>query len=352
METACKGTKNSLSTILSRAFFADFDGFSAFSAICTIVFIYGLPHIIITTYVAIRILPVLYCILANYAMTHKITNSNKFALHSVCTIFTPAMAKRLTILFFALISVIGSFAAGYTVETVPNVQLRDARRFTSNPDGIISAETQNEIDRMCSDLKARGLAEVAVLVLDEVDDRELDMFAHKILNAWGVGQSDKDNGLIISVVRRQRDIQFEVGYGLEGTLPDAICKRIQLAYMVEPLGAGDFDTGILEGVRAVYNILTDNRAGLTALTEVGGDDDDEKSKTPSIWPLLLLILFVALSGRKGGGGFGGFLAGMLLGSMGGRGGGFGGGSFGGGGGNFGGGFGGGSSGGGGARSGF
>jgi len=265
---------------------------------------------------------------------------------------------------------------GYTVATVPNVQLADARRFTSNPDGILSESTAAAIDRMCYDLKQRHIAQVAVLVLDRVDDSALDMFAHNVLNRWAVGEKGKDNGLVISVVRSQRDVQFETGYGLEGVLPDALCKRIQTIYMTPALSKGEFDKGILDGVTAVYNVLTDNKEELGALNAPAAASDEGNMLGNGVRLLLaigVIIVIAALSNRasRGGGGsngpngsggmrggsrggFGGnmgsFLAGMLLGGMGGRGGGFGGG-FGGGG--FGGGsFGGGRSGGGGARSGF
>jgi uncharacterized protein len=286
------------------------------------------------------------------------------------------MIKRLVILIVALAVSVGWFAAfsqGYTPATVPNVQLSDARRFVSNPDGVISPAVEAEINRMCLDIRQKQLAEVVVLVLDRVEDTALEMFAHNVLNLWGVGQRGKDNGLVISVVRGQRDIQFETGYGLEGVLPDALCKRIQQVYMVEPLREGDFDKGVLDGVRAVYNVLTDNQAELTALR--AADNGGSGSGFGVLGTVgLVLVVMVALfimsarrhnkRGGRGGpddyddpttpGGYmgpdagsiiGGILGGILGGGIG-RGGGFGGG------GSFGGGFGGGRSGGGGARSGF
>jgi uncharacterized protein len=266
------------------------------------------------------------------------------------------MIKKVTI-FLAILLCAGSLSAReYTPQTVPNVQLTDARRFVSNPDGILSEATVGEIDRMCADLKARELAQVVVLVLDEVDEGSLDMFAHNVLNLWGVGQKGKNNGLVISVVRQQRDIQFETGYGLEGVLPDALCKRIQSVYMVGPLGEGDWDKGVLDGVTAVYNVLTDNQEELGAL--MAAEEDETGWMIGVIAFFVFIFVFAALMDRnnkkKGGGrgdsdSFGGgsplwpFLGGFGAGGGfgGGRGGGFGGGGFGGG-----------MSGGGGARSGF
>ncbi len=300
------------------------------------------------------------------------------------------MKKTLTILVIALSCAVTLAAQSYTVETVPNVQVQDARRFTSNPDGILSEGTVAEIDRMCLDLRQKQLAEVVVLVLNSVEPDNLDMFAHNVLNRWGVGWKGANNGLVISVVRRQRDIQFETGYGLEGTLPDALCKRIQTVYMVPPLKAGDYDKGVLDGVRVVYNVLTDNTEELAALTAAHGERPGATGTSPISFlsmiffgGLILIFLIIALSRRSRGGGrggrdryddydgpgggngesggVGGSIIGGILGGMlgsgfgrGGGGGGFGGGSFGGGfgGGSFGGGFGGGMSGGGGSRTGF
>lgn len=303
------------------------------------------------------------------------------------------MTKRFLILAIALVCVTALGAqssapesGGYTPETVPNVQLADAHRFVSNPDGILSPRAEAEIDRICGDLRQRGLAEMVVLVLDRVDERSLDMFAHKVLNLWGVGKKGADNGMVISAVRSQRDIQFETGYGVEGVLPDAICKRIQTVYMVEPLRAGDFDKGVLDGVKAVYNVLTDNKEELAALAAAADGKDDKKDGARTVGLgiigmgtlafIVLIALLILIASRlhkkgrggrddfddgpgdfggSGTGGFGGPGAGSIIGGIlggllgGGMGGGFGGG-FGGGG--FGGGFGGGRSGGGGARTGF
>lgn len=282
------------------------------------------------------------------------------------------MIKRLLILTLSLAmaaATLSATAQGYTPRTVPNVQLADARQFVSNPDGVLSPATTAEINRMCLDLRNRNLAEVVVLVLDSVDEGSLDMFAHNVLNLWGVGRKGANNGLVISVVRRQRDIQFETGYGLEGVLPDAICKRIQTVYMIPPLREGNWDEGVLAGVRAVYNVLTGNEAELSALAASRGTGGEGGGSAGALLMMFLFfgifILFIVIAavgrrkrggknfddddfgGRGGpGGGIGGSLLGGILGGL------LGGSMGRGGGGGFGGGFGGGMSGGGGSRSGF
>ncbi len=169
-------------------------------------------------------------------------------------------------------------------------------RWVSNPDGILSSGTVARIDEMCRELEQKQLAQVAVLVLDNVPDDQLDLFAHRRLNELGVGEKGRDNGLVISVVRRQRDIQFETGYGLEGVLPDALCKRIQTVYMVGPLGAGNFDKGVLDGVTAVYNVLMDNTEELAPLHEAEAAEANQNRFIFRVigFMVLIMVLFIVI----------------------------------------------------------
>ena len=80
-------------------------------------------------------------------------------------------------------------------------------------------------------------------------------FCHQLLNKWGVGKKDKNNGLVILLVTDQRCIQFYTGYGLEGVLPDAICKRIQTKYMIPYLKDGNWDAGMVAGLKATCQRL-------------------------------------------------------------------------------------------------
>ena len=80
-------------------------------------------------------------------------------------------------------------------------------------------------------------------------------FAHRLGMEKGVGQQGRDNGLVILLSTEERCVQFATGYGLEGALPDAICKRIQSKYMVSHLGKDDWNTGMLEGIRAAVGYL-------------------------------------------------------------------------------------------------
>ncbi len=157
-------------------------------------------------------------------------------------------------LFIAICAV--AIAKPYSVSDVPNVQLADRHRYTSNPDGILSAEAVRAIDLACDSLRTKGVAQVAVVAIRDIASNDVFTFAHELFSSWGVGLDKSDNGLGIILVLDKREIRFVTGYGLEGILPDAVCKRIQQRYMVGPLGAGDYDKGMIDGVAAVATLLS------------------------------------------------------------------------------------------------
>ncbi len=139
----------------------------------------------------------------------------------------------------------------YAVENVPNIHLQDKMRYVSNPNGILSQQACASIDSMLWALEQKTSIQVAVVMLPSIGNNDCFDFAHRLFNAWGVGKKGKDNGLVILFVEDQRRVQFETGYGLEGDLPDAICKRIQTRKMVPFFRNDNWDGGMVSGVQSV-----------------------------------------------------------------------------------------------------
>lgn len=139
----------------------------------------------------------------------------------------------------------------YTVKNIPKVHLQDKTRYVCNPAGILSAPACDEMDRMLYALEQQTGIETVVAAVPSIGSEDCFDFAHRLLNEWGVGKKEKNNGLVILLVTDQRCIQFYTGYGLEGDLPDAICKRIQTRDMIPYLKDGNWDAGMTAGIRAV-----------------------------------------------------------------------------------------------------
>ena len=138
----------------------------------------------------------------------------------------------------------------YTPDNLPKVHLQDKTRYVTDPDGILTPEARTNMDRMLYRLEQQTGIQTVVAVVSSIGEADCFDFCHELLNSWGVGQKGKDNGLVILLVTDQRCIQFYTGYGLEGVLPDAICKRIQTRDMIPYLKDGRWSEGMEAGVRA------------------------------------------------------------------------------------------------------
>ena len=178
------------------------------------------------------------------------------------------MKRIFTIITIILASCIAAIAKPYNVSEVPNVQLADRHRYTSNPDGILSDEAVRAIDTACDSLRTKGIAQIAVVAINDIATDDVFTFAHELFSNWGVGGVKSNNGLGIILVLDKREIRFVTGYGLEGVLPDAICKRIQQRYMVAHLGQGDYDKGMVDGVAAVASLLSSGELPASAEEEI------------------------------------------------------------------------------------
>jgi len=141
------------------------------------------------------------------------------------------------------------------VKIVPNPKSVDKNAFVSNPDNILSSETVHLLNSQLDSLEMETSAEVAVVAVNSIGVQDIEGFANTLFNYWKVGKEGKDNGVLILFVLDQKNIRFEVGYELEGALPDAICKRIQTQAMIPEFKNGNYDAGILAGVDMMTKII-------------------------------------------------------------------------------------------------
>lgn len=216
--------------------------------------------------------------------------------------------------------------------------------------GVLSPETRSHLEQLCTEVDQQAHAQIAVVTIKTTGDDTIDDFAVRLEEKWKVGQKGTDRGLLFLIATDDHHYRFEVGYGLEGILPDGKVGSIGRE-MVPYLREGNYDAAITMATQDVANVIAQD-AGVTLKTpaeNVGPEPQPHPRSAVKDILLALFAIFVLISLlRSGPSGWAGFLLGMFLGGMGGGrggGGGFGGGD--GGGGGFGG-FGGGGSGGGGA----
>lgn len=214
--------------------------------------------------------------------------------------------------------------------------------------GVLDKQTENTIYEQSESLYRSTTAQLVVVTVASLEGQEVSQYALELGRAWGVGSKDSDNGLLILLAPNERQIDVEVGYGLEGVFNDAYIGRMLDAYAVPHLKNNDWNAGVLE----LYNaLLADTRAyyqGEEVSAPSASDDrsSGENSLGLPVAAIVLVVLLSLFSGFHRGGGFrrrryfggpfGGY-GGGFGGHFGGGGGGFGGGGSSGGGGSFGGG---------------
>ena len=212
----------------------------------------------------------------------------------------------------------------------PEGRVTDQTR-TLSPDEIAALE------RKLSTFEQETTNQIAVLLIPSLEGDSLEDYSIRLAEKWKIGQKEKNNGAILLIVKDDRKIRVEVGYGLEGALPDALSGAIIRNEIAPRFKAGQFYQGIEAGIDA---IMAATKGEYKARPE-------KKSSILAAWlPLLIPLVFLgffvwlASRGRRrhyhsgGSGGWasgGGFFGGGFSGGD--SGGGFsgGGGSFGGGG---------------------
>lgn len=148
------------------------------------------------------------------------------------------------------------WAQVYTIETVPNTKVQ-SNKLVTNPNGILSQAAEDQLNVLLDSIERKTSSQVAVVMLNSIGDADEFEFAQTLFKKWGIGQAGNDNGLLILFVSDKHIIRFHTGYGLEGMLPDVICKRIQMQKMVPLFKEGKIDEGMIAGVLEVQKILSD-----------------------------------------------------------------------------------------------
>src|SRR5450631_2573533 len=215
---------------------------------------------------------------------------------------------------------------------------------------IIPAATRAAIEQKLADLEAKSGIQLVVATVASLDGDEIEPYANALFRTWKLGEKDKNNGVLLLIAPNQHKVRIEVGYGLEGTLTDALSKIIISNAMAPRFKTGDFGGGIERGVDDIITVLTTDSSEWQKRPDLRIVSQDSMLDELGPWIALglFVLLFYLLTPSRERGNFLSFLLGVLMSS--GRGGGYGGGRGDWGGGSGGGGFsgGGGSSGGGGA----
>ena len=250
------------------------------------------------------------------------------------------------LLVLLLVSAVSSFGD-------PDALLRSLtpRGYVSDFAGVFATNDLVLLNGFLKQLEDQTTAEIAVVTVKTLDGGEISDFANRLFKQWGIGQKKKDNGMLLIAAIDDRKVWIEVGYGLEGALPDARAGRVLDEQVVPEFREGRHASGLTRGAQALAGIaaaesgvtLTNLPPGMAAVVSAAAP---VAATTTQGSPLAVVVFlgiifgfvgFIIFASKKGwikpskGGGGGSSHGSSGGGSSGGSSGGFGGGSSGGGG---------------------
>ena len=167
---------------------------------------------------------------------------------------------------------------------------------------ILSASDKQAIETKLRSLNDRGLAQAAVVIVPTTNGEDIFDYSMKVADRWKLGKKDTDQGLLMVVAVNDRKMYILTGYGLEGTLPDAVAKRIISDDITPRFKQGDYAGGITAGINRIEERLTTDPAILKQ-ADANRVNTNANANTQSNQEGGIPLIFL---------GFFGFVAGMIL----------------------------------------
>lgn len=171
----------------------------------------------------------------------------------------------------------------------------------------LTPEQQSQLEAKLAAFEQQKGSQIAVLIVASTKPEEIEQYSIRVVDAWKLGREKPDDGVLLLVAKDDRKMRIEVGYGLEGAIPDLIAKRIISEIMVPSFRQGDFYGGINNALEQVIKLISGEQLPAPAQAKSGGGK-------------LLDMLYVVFIGAFVVGGilraiFGKFVGGVLNGGI-------------------------------------
>ncbi len=157
------------------------------------------------------------------------------------------MKRSLCLVLIAAILLVAAVSFGVDIPFLTG-------RVTDNAE-ILSADTRRTISESLKAHEQKTGNQIAVLTIPSLEGEGIEEYAVAVFNSWKLGQKGKDNGILVVVAPNDRRMRIEVGYGLEGTLPDGLAGSIIRNIMTPQFKEGNYNVGIQSGVKAIIEVL-------------------------------------------------------------------------------------------------
>jgi uncharacterized protein len=163
---------------------------------------------------------------------------------------------------------------------------------------LIDPATEADLDRRLDALEQKTSSEVAVVTVPSLDRVPIEDYAVRLFKEWGIGQATTDNGVLVLVAPNEREMRIEVGYGLEGILPDGLAGQIIREDFTPRFREDDYNGGIRDGVARLIEVV--EKQQVLSAEELAKFNESGTGDEP--WWILIpfMGLFVAIGSLMAG----------------------------------------------------
>ena len=174
----------------------------------------------------------------------------------------------------------------WNAESIPMPHLTDGSRYVSNPDNVVSANTEALLNQWLKKLDDSLQIESAMIIVNHVENDDVFRFSQDIFDKYGVGKNDR--GLVVVLAYEDHKVRTHTGRSLEADLTDAECSRLQQTYAIPSMKAEQPDSGMLYLTEAIYNTLQNKELPVMSSFKQAGDDELDAS---ALFMMIYLFLF-------------------------------------------------------------
>ncbi len=166
--------------------------------------------------------------------------------------------------------------------------------------GVVSKEAALRFNEQLAQFERDTSNQIVVAVYRKMEsESEIADYTHRIAQSWGVGQADRRNGAVLFVFVDDRKMFVQVGYGLEGAIPDATAFDITERRIKPRFRANDYEGGLAVGIDSLMKAARGEYQGTGKTVNETSGDENESSNMPCVFFLLLPFMFMlALGGKR------------------------------------------------------
>jgi uncharacterized protein len=159
-------------------------------------------------------------------------------------------------------------------------------RFVNDFAGLLSASESSSLEQKLDNYQDTTSTQMVIVTVSSLDNYDVESYSYTLAKNWGIGQKGKNNGILILVAPNEHKMRIEVGYGLEGAIPDAVCKQIIREVMKPYFKQNNYYQGLNEATTYLIKY---------ASGEYKADPNADGNNSGAIWLIVFIIIIVLIS---------------------------------------------------------